>query len=239
MTDITIDDASVRWAIDGRAASASEAIRLLATRPLLLLMHGYGSHAGDLLSLTPHLPPRFVAAALQAPLALPNPMGQAFAWWPLQFGLDGTVVREAPPAQFEGSTPHAAAVAVLEWLDALEAKVDASGIRTIVPIGFSQGGCMVTSLMRLRPARFASGVVCSGFVAPGASLGDAELAAIRPPLFWGRDPLDPIIDAERIAQMSEWAPRHTTLEARLYDGIFHGIGLDELNDISGFLEATA
>ena len=36
-------------------------------RPLLVLLHGYGSHEGDLFGFVPHLPPEFVAARYHWP----------------------------------------------------------------------------------------------------------------------------------------------------------------------------
>uniref|UniRef100_UPI003F7437F0 hypothetical protein n=1 Tax=Enterococcus faecium TaxID=1352 RepID=UPI003F7437F0 len=54
-----IDDDAVLW-------SAAPAER--AGRPLLVLLHGYGSNERDLFGLVPHLPAEFVFAALRAPL---------------------------------------------------------------------------------------------------------------------------------------------------------------------------
>lgn len=235
MTGMRIDDELVRWAVDGAPASAAEALDALKTRPLLLLMHGFGSFEGDLIELAPRLPQGLVCASPRAPLVAPPPIVNGYAWWPLRFGPDGLIVREAPPTEFTGSGPYEAALSVLAWLDELDTRVE-GGLGHVIPMGFSQGGCGVTSLLRLRPERFVCGVNCSGFVAPGTYAGDRELAAIRPPMFWGRDPADPIIDAERIASTAAWAPLHTDLEARLYDGIAHGIGTDELHDISAFIE---
>lgn len=233
MDRLRIDDEHVRWAVDGRAAGSEEARAALTHRPLLLLMHGFGSFEGDLIELASQLPSGFVCASPRAPLVAPPPIVGGFAWWALPLGPDGLPLPAEAPARFEGSAPHAAAVAVLDWLDGLE------HTGPIALMGFSQGGCMVTSLLRLRPERFACGVNCSGFVAPGAFDGDAVLAAHRPPMFWGRDEADPIIDRARIELTAAWAPAHTDLEARLYEGILHGIGRDELRDISAFLERHA
>ncbi len=238
MTLLRIDDAHVRWAVDGEPATVEAAIAALSARPLLLLMHGYGSFEGDLIELAPRLPRDFVCASPRAPLVAPAPIENGYAWWSLPIGADGLPARAERTERFEGTGPHRAAVALEGWIDALDARVaatGAAGLGVIVPMGFSQGGCMVTSLMRLRPERFLAGVNCSGFVAPGIGEHDAALAAIRPPMFWGRDELDPVIDAERIALTRQWAPAHTTLTARLYDGILHGIGAEELADISAFL----
>lgn len=240
MTELRINDDAVQWAVDGRPLSEEEALRALSNRPLLLLMHGFGSFEGDLIGLAPHLPRAFVCASPRAPLVAPPPIVNGFAWWPLPLGPDGLPLRQQPPNEFVGSGPHTAALALFEWLDSLDERVrehsGSSGLGTVVPMGFSQGGCMVTSLLRMQPDRFACGVNCSGFVAPGEFGGDEALAAVRPPLFWGRDEADPIIDESRVALTSQWAPAHTALEAKLYDGILHGIGAEELVDISRFLE---
>jgi len=230
----TIDQALTHWAIDGSAATAAEAEAALATRPLLVLMHGFGSFEGDLIGLAPGLPKGFVCASPRAPLIAPPPIVNGFSWWPLRMTPDGTVLREPPPEEFVGSGPHRGATAVLEWLDALESRVE-GGLPSIAIMGFSQGGCLVTSLLRLRPERFTCGVNCSGFVAPGSFEGDRELTETLPPMFWGYDPADPVIGPERIAELAEWGPRHTTLEARSYPGIAHSISGEELADISAFL----
>lgn len=241
MTEVSIDDAAVLWSVDGHSVSAEQALDALEHRPLLLLMHGFGSFESDLIGLAPHLPAGFVCASPRAPLIAPPPIVNGFAWWPLPLGADGLPLPQAEPAEFIGSGPHLAALALLDWLDTLSGRLrtregfESRGLGTVALLGFSQGGCMVTSLLRLRPDRFACGVNCSGFVAPGAFEGDAELAARRPPMFWGRDLADPVIDERRIALTSRWAPRHTALEERLYEGIFHGIGTDELADIAAFL----
>lgn len=240
MSEVSIDDGVVLWSVGGRRASEAESIAALADRPLLVLMHGFGSFEGDLIELAEHLPLGFVAASPRAPLVAPAPIVNGYAWWPLPLNAQGLPIRQEDPELFVGSGPHIAALAVLHWLDALDARVretgTARGLGAIALMGFSQGGCMVTSLLRMRPDRFACGVNCSGFVAPGAYEGDARLREVRPAMFWGRDELDPIIDAHRIALTSDWAPVHTELEAHLYDGILHGIGAQELADISDFLK---
>lgn len=238
MTETRIDDRAVRWAVDGVHTNREAALAALASRPLLLLMHGYGSFEGDLIELSPRLPRGFVCASPRALFVAPPPIVNGFAWWPLEIGANGLPVLQNPPAEFVGSAPYLAALALLDWLDELSASVQrehGTGMQEIALLGFSQGGCMVTSLLRLRPERFVCGVNCSGFVAPGNFAGDAELARLRPPMFWGRDELDPIIDAERIALTQRWAPAHTALEAHLYEGVLHSIGLEELDDISAFL----
>ena len=54
-----IDDEAVLW-------SASSADR--AGRPLLVLLHGFNSHEGDLFGLAPYLPLAPAIASLRAPI---------------------------------------------------------------------------------------------------------------------------------------------------------------------------
>lgn len=246
MSGVRIDEDVVLWSFEGKRVSQATALHELQQRPLLLLMHGFGSFEGDLIGLAPHLPAGFVCASPRAPLVVPAPIVNGFAWWPLPLSAQGLPIRQDDPEYFEGSGPFQAAEALLHWLDALDARLRENnghnadelgvGLGKIALLGFSQGGCMVTSLLRLRPERFECGVNCSGFVAPGTFEGDERLREIRPPMFWGRDEADPIIDEHRIALTALWAPAHTALEAKLYDGILHGIGAEELEDITLFLE---
>lgn len=239
MTGVRIEDDIVRWAAGGRTVTADEAIAELSSRPLLLLMHGFGSFEGDLIGLAPRLPEGFVCASPRAPLVAPAPIQNGYSWWQLQASPNGVPIPATPEAEKAGSI--AAAEAVLTWLDDLDARVRAAsgdantGIGQIVLMGFSQGGSMVTTLMRLRPERFVCGVNCSGFVSLGEFEGDATLSELQPPMFWGRDAADPIIAHERVEKLTSWASTHTSLEAHLYDGILHGIGVEELEDISAFL----
>ena len=117
------------------------AAREPGNRPILLLMHGYGSHEDDLTSLLPALGSHFDWASLRAPLVLreqtPAEVG-SYAWVPID--------RPGLPDPEQAS---AATDAVLAWLD--EHTPPAANV---IPIGFSQGGLMVTQLLRRDPQRF-------------------------------------------------------------------------------------
>lgn len=208
--------------ISARAAvwSVSEIDRsdALSTRPLLVLMHGRGSHEHDLFALAPLLPPEAVVVSLRAPL----PLGDNFSWFPV-----------AEPGMPSPVAAAAATEAVLEWLDT----VGAPG--PIWLLGFSQGGAMVTQLLRFAPERFAAYVNLSGFSIGGELPGDARLETLRPPVFWGRDPADPVITRAAVDRTDEWLPAHSTLTKREYPGIGHSISREELADVSAFLRATA
>ncbi|MWV50941.1 phospholipase [Rathayibacter sp. VKM Ac-2803] len=208
-----IDPNAVLW-------SSSEKDR--AGRPLLVLLHGYGSHEGDLFSLGVYLPLQPVLASLRAPLALG---GGANAWWPLRVPLVPGEPR-ADPAAVDAATQG-----VLEWLDS----VDHAG--PVGLLGFSQGAALAVQLLRRAPERFAFAVALSGFVVPvgPGDEGDARLARERPDVFWGRGTLDTVIPQELVSDAAAWFPEHTSLDARVYEGVAHGVGQDELTDVAAFI----
>jgi len=186
-------------------------------RPLLIVLHGYGSHEGDLFSLAPHLPLEPVIAALRAPL----PAGEGWAWFPI--GDPGNPVDTAVDA---------ATTAVLDWLDGLADQPTSVGL-----LGFSQGGAMALQLLRRAPNRFAFTVQLSGFVPGGSADGDERLAEARPAVFWGRGTADTVIPASAVDRTQAWLPGHSTLTERIYEGMTHSISQAELADVVGFLRA--
>ncbi len=170
---VTVDAAAVRWA----GPQALDA-------PVLVLLHGYGSHEGDLIGLADHLPGGLRLAAPRAPLAA----GPGFAWAPL-----------ATPGLPDPAPVRAAADALLTWLDA------AVPVATPVALlGFSQGGLLTTQLLRTRPERFAAGVVLCGFSLAGTEPGDAAVSDRRPPVLFAHGDADPVISAEATARTSAW-----------------------------------
>jgi phospholipase/carboxylesterase len=201
-----INPDAVRW-------SAPERER--AGRPLLVLMHGYLSHEGDLFGLSPLMPLGPVIASLRAPIALET----GFAWFPIP---DNATVSE----QFEAANESARAV--LSWLDTVEAT-------SVGLLGFSQGGAMALQLLRHAPERFSYAVQLSGFALPGELDGDEALAARQPPVFWGRGTLDEVIPVRAIEFTNTWLPQHTSLTANIYEDVAHAISERELSDAGRFI----
>ncbi|MEH3088955.1 MAG: alpha/beta hydrolase-fold protein [Microbacterium arborescens] len=204
-----LDPAVVRW-------SAEPADR--AGRPLLVMLHGYGSDENDLFALAPHLPEQYVFAAVRAPLAPPFP-APGWSWYPIE-GLDG---------RDPGAMVHAAS-SLVSWLDAEAGDAGPVGL-----LGFSQGGAIAIESLRLDPPRFAFAVSLAGYAAPGTRPGDTDLAERRPPVFWGRGALDTVIPSALVAHTAQWLPDHVDLSGRVYPGLGHGVSADELVDVATFL----
>jgi phospholipase/carboxylesterase len=202
-----LDDGVVLWSDGPRSG-----------RPLLVLLHGYGSDERDLFGLVPHLPEAFAFAAVRAPLTPPWP-SPGYSWYSID-GLDG----RSPDQVTDG------AARLVAWLDA---HTDAT---TIGLLGFSQGGAVALQALRLHPQRFAFAVNLSGYANPGALPGDAALAETRPPVFWGRGTHDDVIPAPLIAYTVDWLPQHSDLSGRVYPGLGHSVSADELADVRQFLD---
>ncbi|UYN83263.1 MAG: dienelactone hydrolase family protein [Microcella sp.] len=200
-----IDETAVLW-------SAPESER--ADRPLLVLLHGYGSHEGDLFGLAPHLPLQPVIASLRAPLRA----GPGYAWYDL----------EGASNESRSDGANAAARGVLHWLDSVQAT-------SVGLLGFSQGGAMSIQLMRHAPERFAFAVSLAGFVVPGPAPADARLSELAPPVFWGRGTHDTVIPDSFVTATQRWLPHHATLTERIYEGLEHAVSEAELADVLTFM----
>lgn len=185
--------------------------------PVVLLLHGYGSHERDLTPLVSALGLGLPWASLRAPIKLGN--GGA-AWFAITTPGDPDADQVAAPTD-----------AIWNWVDD-QLGPDAR----VVPIGFSQGGLMATQLLRTLPERVLAPVVLGGFVQRAQQPGDAHLANTRPRVFWGRGEDDRVIGSAAIARTSEFLPAHATLERRIYPGLAHGISIEELQDVRSFMD---
>ncbi|MBC7591186.1 MAG: dienelactone hydrolase family protein, partial [Salinibacterium sp.] len=203
-----LDESAILW-------SAPERER--GDRPLLVLLHGYGSHEGDLFSMSPALPLEPVIASVRAPIAESG----GWAWFSRVDSPAGN-----PPME----RVDAAAKAVIDWLDTL-------GSASVSLLGFSQGAAVALQLLRLDPGRFAATVSLSGFVAAGEHPGDARMAEVRPPVFWGRGTDDPVIPSEAIERTAAWLPAHATASIHIYEGLGHSISTPELAEFGAFLRS--
>ena len=184
---------------------------------LLLVMHGIGSHEGDLFSLARHLPEGLTVASLRAPI----PYGGGFSWF------------EFPPVDSDDhELIDASATAVLSWLDSLDREY-----ARVHLLGFSQGGAMAVQLARLEPERFASIAHLSSFVHAGELPGDAVLAARKPrmPLLATIGDLDDVIHIDKIKRSAPWLDAHFDVDRRTYHR-GHAIVGEELSDVVAFLQ---
>ena len=137
--------------------------------PTLLVLHGWGANAFDLLGLAPHLcGGRFLALCPQGPVQTPiGPGAVGYGWYPL---VPGT-----PPAPHELRT---ACDHILKFLDAASERYPIDPKKLGV-VGFSQGGVMAYTLAFGAPHRFAALAALSTWCPPYAVENIADQEAVR------------------------------------------------------------
>lgn len=187
-----------------------------AGRPVVLLLHGYGSNEDDLVGLAPAIGLALPWASLRGPVELG---GAAAAWF--------TVTAPGDP---DAGPVEDATTAIWQWVDEI-----AGDAARVVPIGFSQGGLMATQLIRTRPDRVIAPVVLGGFVLGAVQPADDQLRIDRPPLFWGRGDADRVITSQAVARTAEFLAHHATLHERVYPQLAHGVIGEEIEDVRAFL----
>lgn len=185
-------------------------------RPIVLLLHGLGSHEGDLAGLVPHLPQDFAYLSLRGIYAY----GQGFAWFEMP----------VDPQRPEALTP--AAEAIEAWTAARSAPV-------VGAIGFSQGGLLALQLLRRDPRALDFVVNLSGRPFPAPMPGDAALAEVRPPVLWGHGGLDPLFGGEIEVAVREFLGVHTQLEEERRPELGHAVDEVELRAVAAFLQRRA
>lgn len=150
---------------------------------LLVLLHGRGADAHDLLPLANELGSAdLLVVSPQAPYALPGPFGMGYAWY------DMHDIGDPDPLTFEPSLTR-----LREFLDAVVAGYPVDAQRVVL-LGFSQGAVMSLATASTDPRRLAGVVALSGYLpesvecAEGGSLDDL-------PIFIGHGNADPLIPA--------------------------------------------
>lgn len=187
-------------------------------KPLIVALHGYGSHEHDLATLAPLLPTEFDVVSLRAPMLQPD--GPGYAWFPL-----------SGPKGIDPDAINAGAAAVEQWF-----ADTVTGDRTIVPFGFSQGGATAVQLLRRNHDRFPGVVALSSLLSPRPEAGDAALAEAPKPVFWGHADRDDIISMFDRQLTPDWLHDHTLLTEKVYPGIQHSISVEEMLDVSTWLK---
>lgn len=113
--------------------------------PLVVLLHGRGSHEQEILGLVPHLPDGPAYAAVRAPIA----EGGGFAWFANR-GIGRPVAASLAATMSRFRT----------WLD--EESPAAPDRRPVVVVGFSGGAAFAGGLVLDSPDRYAGAAVLFG-----------------------------------------------------------------------------
>jgi predicted esterase len=177
----------------------------------VVLLHGRGSNAGDILGLS--------RAFTGMKLAFVAPQAAGNVWYPQRF---------IAPREMNEPDLSSALTKVKRVVDGLVG----SGIPTerIVIAGFSQGACLASEFVASNPARYASLIAFTGgLIGPlGSDLHhDGDLAG-TPALFLCGDP-DPHIPFVRVEESVEELKRMgAKVSLHRYPGKPHNVSAEEL-----------
>lgn len=122
--------------------------------PLLLLLHGVGSHEADLMGLAPYLDGRFLIVSARAPYTLAPGM---YAWFEVLLDPLHPLIN---PEQAEHSRE-----VLIRFIPEVVAAYGADPQRTYL-LGFSQGAIMSLSVALTRPDLVAGIAAMSGRILP-------------------------------------------------------------------------
>jgi predicted esterase len=193
---------------------------LVAGEPLdrataaMVLVHGRGASAQDILAIAPRLD--------RQGFAYLAPQAKGGSWYPKSF--------LAPRAENEPWLSSALSV-VEDLLRRLgEARLPPE--RTIL-LGFSQGACLVLEFAVRNPRRY-GGVagLSGGLIGPPGTTFHYEGTLAGTPVFLGCDERDPHVPAERVRETAAVLTRMgAAVTARLYQGLGHAVGNDEIEAV--------
>jgi phospholipase/carboxylesterase len=193
--------------------------RLGSARAAMILLHGRGATAADIMTLASELTlPGF---AYLAPEAARN------AWYPNPF-----------TAPLEANEPYLSSA--LEVVQTLLSRVEETiPAQRVVLLGFSQGACL-TLEFAARNARRYGGVVglSGGLIGPDGTPRDYPGAFEGTSVFLGCSDVDPHIRADRVLEAGDVFTRMgAQATVRLYSGMGHTVNEDEIESVRAILRA--
>jgi phospholipase/carboxylesterase len=192
--------------------------RLGQTDKALILVHGRGGSAGDILFLADEL--NVEDYALLAPQATGN------SWYPYSF--------LSPPARNEPWLSSA-----LDVLKELVADINAAGIPTenIYFLGFSQGACLTLEFVTRNATRYGGIVAFTGgligdTIYPGNYGGDFA----GTPIFIGTSDPDPHVPVQRVdATVKMLQDMNASVVEKVYPLMGHTISQDEIDQANDLI----
>lgn len=186
--------------------------QLADAQKALIMIHGRGADANDILGLASHL--QVKDHALLAPQATNN------TWYPYSF--------LAPPKENEPWLSSA-----IQLLHELVSDINASGIPSehIYLLGFSQGACLTLEFATRYAQRWGGVVAFTGGLIGDKIYADNYQGDFNgTPVFIGSSDPDPHVPVERVNTSAEvLKTMHADVLVKIYPGMGHTINQDEID----------
>ena len=194
--------------------------RLDRARAAMILVHGRGASAADIMT---------IAGEVMVPgVAYLAPQAAGSAWYPNPF-----------TAPLEDNEPYLSSA--LELLSSVLSRVEAKvSAEKVVLLGFSQGACL-TLEFAARHARRYGGVVglSGGLIGPDGTPRDYPRGFDGTPAFLGCSDVDPYIRKERVIEAGQVYERMgAQVVVRLYSGMAHTVSADEIEAVREIVKAV-
>lgn len=195
--------------------------------PLLLLLHGIGSHEADLFALAPYLDERFVVVSARAPVVLGY---GSYGWFQIEFTPGGMVADVEQAKRSLGMLPG--------FIDELVEAYHADG-RRVYLAGFSQGAMMSLALALTRPEKVAGLVAMSGRLPSQVLEHEPDRAALSgKPILVTHGIYDPVLPVrEGRAARDYLSALPVDLTYREYP-MAHEVSAESLRDVTAWLSGS-
>ena len=186
----------------------------------MLMAHGRGATAQDILTLVPELH--------HADFAYLAPQADGNAWYPYRF-----------MEPLERNQPWLSSA--LRRLETVLAQIAAAGIppeRTIL-LGFSQGACLTLEFAAQHAQRYGGlAGLSGGLIGPDDTPRDYPGSLAGTPVFLGCSDVDPHIPKERVDDSAQVLRRlGGQVTEKLYPNLAHTVNGDELKLLRGMMAA--
>lgn len=193
--------------------------QLSKARVAMILVHGRGASAADIMTLGTEL--------MQPGFAYLAPQAAGNAWYPYPF-----------TAPMESNEPYLSSA--LEVLATVLASVEETvPAERVVLLGFSQGACLALEFAARHARRYGAVVGLSGgLIGPEGTPRDYPGDFGGTPTFLGCSDVDPHIPKERVIASGDVFERMgARITVRLYPGMPHTVNEDEIRTVNEVIKA--
>jgi phospholipase/carboxylesterase len=192
---------------------------LSSATAVMIMLHGRGARAEDILTLAPHFS--------QPGLAFLAPQAAGNTWYPNRF-----------TAPIPSNEPWLSSA--LAFITRVHSQVTAAGIPNehIFLLGFSQGACLALEYAARNPNRYAGLIGLSGgLIGPDLISREAPGSFESTPVFLGCSDVDFHIPQERVEQTALiFARMGAEVTKRLYPNMDHTVNEDEIDFIHNLVQ---
>jgi predicted esterase len=194
---------------------------LTSAKAALIMVHGRGASADDMLSLASAVVADWVN---EGRIAIIAPQADGSVWYPQRFMMPR-------------STNEPYLTAALARLDALVSEAAAVlPLEKIALLGFSQGACLALEYAASHPRRYGAVFGLSGGLI-GDQLPEYTGDMAETPVFLGCSDVDFHIPVERVHESADvFAALNARVEKRIYPGMGHTVNQDEVTIVRQWMK---